>query len=186
MGMQYRIKGPQRKKDFKLIADIIEREFLNASRAELRQYAELFRTELQRTIRRQLRRWIRLSPDYAEYKKKHGLDSRILIATGRYVESIFVEMTSVGKKEVVYTVTVPDEPHDPDEPNSINLKLLARVLEYGSVKRNIPPRPHWRPVATKISLLQSVTTGEKLASKALREILKKLRVKRWPFKTIKA
>lgn len=118
--------------------------------------------DLKQKILRQKFRHKPLSESYLKAKKRAGLDTRILIATKTYVNSIHVQKAIAryrkgltGRKvsyetdkpierggNVVYMVTVPDAIHPP---SGLKFKHLARIHEYGSKKANIPPRPHWRP-----------------------------------------
>ncbi len=84
-----------------------------------------------------------LSPAYLEQKRRQGLDTRILIATGDYVESITVTKEKI-RKRTVWRIGVPE--NKIHAPSGLPYKILARIHEFGSKKRNIPARPHWRPV----------------------------------------
>lgn len=110
-----------------------------------------------------------LKKSYVRWKKRRGLDTRILIATGRYWKSIEIQKVNGivrrkgrkgaivlkrpdkgddGFKDVAYIVTVPDKMH-PALPGKkgkgLPYKVLQKILEYGSRKAHIRPRPHWRP-----------------------------------------
>mgnify|MGYP001447643462 CR=1 FL=1 len=109
--------------------------------------------------------WAALSERYLRWKKRRGLDPRILIATGEYVKNIGIEKVKghfrkeKGKKgiilvkpedgkqadgkDVAYVVCVPDRKH---QASGLNFRRLARIHEFGSVKAHIPARPHWRPL----------------------------------------
>lgn len=76
--------------------------------------------------------WRKLSPAYVDYKKKAGLDPRILIATGQYVESIRARY--IDKQWVI-------------QPDAQNMKI-GLWLEYGTKK--MPRRPHFRPVIEQL------------------------------------
>lgn len=76
-----------------------------------------------------------LSSSYAAYKEKAGLDPRILIATGYYVDRITVLNGGPG----VYFVGVPNEA----APNGVSLTELSTWLEFGTTR--MPPRPHFEP-----------------------------------------
>ena len=102
-----------------------------------RDMAEEFADDLRTIISRQLISWVPLSKEYAKRKRILGLDPRILIATGRYIESI----TPVQNPDGSWVVSVPAEPLRPGSKHT--LKDLARWLEYGT--RTMPARPHWRP-----------------------------------------
>lgn len=89
-----------------------------------------------------------LRPWYAAAKARFGLDGRFLLATGDYIRGIEVFK---GKQAsgIYYMVRPASREHVPSEVSSttpIMLAKLARVLEFGSAKHRVPPRPHWRPV----------------------------------------
>lgn len=190
---------------FSLLIDTVDREFRAGSMAELRLMAEMFVTELRDVILRQRRPWMPLSRDYAAYKKDAELDPRTLIATPaedikgviktpykelehpRYVDAIRILETTIkdGNKgeRVQIRVGVPNEPHDPHDLDSIKLPLLAAVLEFGSVSRGIPPRPHWRPVASKFWKLNR-EHGTKILKHLYAIALRKIQVARWPIREI--
>jgi len=96
-----------------------------------------FADDLKQIITRQLIAWVPLSSGYAKRKRMLGLDPRILIATGRYVNSIQPMQQPDGS----WIVSIPDEPLRPG--SKYTLKDLARWLEYGT--QTMPARPHWRP-----------------------------------------
>ena len=99
--------------------------------------ANQFADDLRQIISRQLISWVPLSSGYAIRKRTLGLDPRILIATGRYVNSI----QAMQQKDGGWIVSIPDEPLRPGSKHT--LKDLARWLEYGTLR--MPARPHWRP-----------------------------------------
>lgn len=89
-----------------------------------------------------------LSPRWLARKAAKGADDRTGIATGHYVSQIKVFRTS--KKDGSVSVRVGFHPStlardlDGDIKN-ITLNRVARVLEHGSEKMQIPARPHWGP-----------------------------------------
>lgn len=99
--------------------------------------AEEFADDLKRIISRQVFAWVPLSPKYKERKKYLGLDPRILIATGTYINSI----QAMQNEDGTWTVGVPPTPLSPT--TKYTLQDLASWLEWGT--KNMPPRPHWRP-----------------------------------------
>jgi hypothetical protein len=99
--------------------------------------AEEFADDLKSLISRQLIAWVPLSANYKTRKRILGLDPRILIATGRYVNSI----QPIQQGDGSWVISVPEEPLRPGSKHT--LRDLARWLEYGT--ENMPARPHWRP-----------------------------------------
>jgi hypothetical protein len=103
--------------------------------------AEEFADDLKKIIRSQSIAWTPLSPAYTKKKKMLGLDPRILIATGRYINSI----QAIQNKDGSWEVNVPPEQLSPG--SKYTLQDLAHWLEYGVPRRGLPCRPHWRPAA---------------------------------------
>lgn len=98
--------------------------------------------------------WPPLNPEYLERKRKLKFDTRMLRATGEYINSIVPRLSHDGES---YVVAPGDRPHTPNalSKSEINLIYLGEILEYGATIREdsegnpivkIPPRPHWRPV----------------------------------------
>lgn len=100
-----------------------------------------------------------LSPKYIQWKRRQGLSTRILISTGEYVRSI--QLKKVGN---VWRVLVP--PDLIHSGSDISMEELARVLEFGSVKRNISPRPLWA-----LTHAQAVREYPKFAKEFARKLL---------------
>src|SRR5262245_31828499 len=111
--------------------------------------AKQYKRELCKKIRQQLFRHKALTPEYAEWKRHHDLDKRILIATKAYVNAIEVRR----KGTTGWVVGLPAKRH-PGLPgrksrSTITFEQLARVHEYGVPDRGLPARPHWRPMTKK-------------------------------------
>ena len=86
-------------------------------------------------IERQLFRSFKIYPlskKYAERKQRQGLDPRVLIATGRYIDS-FVYINKNNK----IIITVADEEIE----GGMSMLDLSRILEFGNSK--MPRRTHW-------------------------------------------
>ena len=81
-------------------------------------------------------KWKPLNPEYKAWKIRKGLDHRIFIAYGYYLDSIKTYQS--GQDWVVGV-----DPFRIHIKTGIRMKKLARYLEYGTSK--MPPRPHWRP-----------------------------------------
>jgi hypothetical protein len=93
-------------------------------------------------IREQVYVWADLSEAYARFKELHDLDSRTLIAEGKYVQAIRWRRIPYG-----ITVAPSERIHQRAQ---VSYRQLAEWLEYGTFDEdnNVlnPPRPHWRPV----------------------------------------
>lgn len=106
------------------------------------QIADEFLEELRSRILRQTFGHTPLNTSYLISKIKHNLDPRILMATGEYLNSFTTErVEDTSGNDVVYRCGVSAGTHS----SGISYQLLARVHEYGSPRRRIPARPHWRP-----------------------------------------
>ena len=127
--------------------------------------AERFADKLKRIIEQQSYSWALHSPAYAQYKKRKGLDPRILIATGKYLDAIKPIKNEMG----VYEVTVPSTPLGKGKHT---LRDLARWLEFGTV--TMPARPHWRPAfaSFKAEMHQIGTMYNKLLADAIKRKMK--------------
>lgn len=79
-----------------------------------------------------------LTEKYEEYKERHGLDPRILIATSQYINSFDVRRVGTRTWEL--------RPYGSH--GDISNEELGQLLEYGS--STMPPRPHWVYVKEKL------------------------------------
>lgn len=77
-----------------------------------------------------------LSPDWRKRKERLGLDPRVLIASGEYLDSFGVEQPAWNKVVAGPSTAKHSEAQIPNT-------LLANILEYG--REHIPPHPHIRP-----------------------------------------
>jgi hypothetical protein len=131
-----------RKNPYMGFVNLMENEIFVASQRKLVHLARDLASEVRFAVKHQVYEWIPLTEKYKRYKKRNNLDPRILIATGEYIRNISVAIHMDGTVEI----GVKDKKHTA---SGISLKLLARILEYGSQKAKIPPRPHWRPTISK-------------------------------------
>ncbi len=83
------------------------------------------------------------SEEFTQWKKRHGFDTRTLVMTKEYMNSIIVFEAPIGNKKNYYAVSVGvvDKPHSRAK---VAMSLLAKWLEYGT--KHMPARPHWRVV----------------------------------------
>jgi hypothetical protein len=132
---------------------------------ELKHQGEFLARELaervQTIIQYQIGDWEPLSPSYAAWKERMGLDDRMLVATSNYMNLIEVQwtrdrlgrFTSLGKvkpqdvPDLSFRVGLPTSKVVDMEGNTqedgLRYTDLARILEFGTEK--IPPRPHFAP-----------------------------------------
>jgi hypothetical protein len=88
-----------------------------------------------------------LSPKYLAAKIRAGADTRTMIATHHYLNSVRLFRVSDGT-EVTYHVGFDENAMARDMHGNVTdfpLRLVAAVQEYGSSRANIPARPHWGP-----------------------------------------
>jgi len=128
---------------FEVIYEINKKEGLEVAQEVLFEEGRRLAAKIRTNILQQLLDFTPLSEPYAAWKKKKGLDPRILIARGNYVKSIRARKLVDGNTDV----NVPDETH-PDA--KISYRLLGQVHEFGQLQwqstgKGIPARPHWRP-----------------------------------------
>lgn len=134
----FKVKGSRKVKEF---FNTMPKTTVKVSGDWVRKEARGLRDELKRAIRKQEFDWVALSPAYAAMKKREGLDSRIYIAEGAYLNAIVVRRRPLRDK-VVFTVGVLPGRHY----SGLTYVALARIHEFGSRKANIPARPLWRPI----------------------------------------
>lgn len=110
--------------------------------------ANLYASRLKENIESQSLPMAELNPQYLRYKSTHGLDTRKLIATGEYLDSIGVQIISDTKSHKRAFVGVPN---DAEHKSGIDLKYLAEIMEYGTFDGTIQSRPHYRPTWEQVS-----------------------------------
>jgi Phage virion morphogenesis family len=99
--------------------------------------------DLVRELRSRIRQqafvgWAPLNPEYKDRKQKEGFDTRTLIKTGEYVNAIDWHITPAGNVTIGFNKRT-------HTGSGLPMLKLAKILEYGSAKQNIPARPHWGP-----------------------------------------
>lgn len=102
-----------------------------------------------------------LSRWYVEWKAQHGLDTRILIATGQMYDSIKEWPYGLGK---VFVGIRQGEKH---RQSGIDVALMALAHEYGDPAQNLPARPVYRLTVEELK--------DKL-QEVLNEIVRKTRI----------
>ena len=89
-----------------------------------------------------------LSPRWLAKKEVNNADSRTMIATGHYVNSI-KRFTKYGRRgaltvRIGFHHAAKARMLDGSISPELTLDRLARIQEFGSIKTNLPPRRHWR------------------------------------------
>lgn len=126
-----------------IILDVIEKAIIPSMKEDAESIAQEIRQELVDRIMDRSFNFTKLSKDYKKDKDADPTTAGnpILVATGQYIESIQVRPTAAG-----YAVGVGDTLHTHGNSEPQMMMDIAKTLEYGSPERNIPPRPHWRPM----------------------------------------
>lgn len=113
--------------------------------------AEAIRRNIIQNIEGQAYNHTPLKPKYKEWKIKKGLDPRILIATGSYINAI--EVFKGGKN--TWCVGIKKGKKNKE---GIELRQIGKWLEYGT--KHIPARPHWRIEMAKVKRRMQYRTLE--------------------------
>lgn len=123
-------------------------------------------------IKKQAYKWAPLSPDYKAFKKKKGLDRRILIATKDYIEN---GIGSYVKGKTTFVGPLPGT----HKPSGLPYEKLAEYLEYGTFNTDgsvkMPARRLWGPL--KIEARKRSKVLKKELAKEVKDFEKKLRSK---------
>jgi hypothetical protein len=102
--------------------------------------------EVRMRIRAQVYNWPDLSEKYLQWKEEQGLDTRMLIAYGYYINSINAWETPTGVQVGIGGIAGEEPFH---KRSGLSLRLIGRWLEYGTFNEDnsvrMPARPHWRP-----------------------------------------
>lgn len=121
---------------------VFEGQAVVIAKRHMKNLAERYSGSVKNTLYKQRYQWKRLSPSYAAWKAKEGLDPRKLIATKTLVQSIRPEKRRYRGRVVSYAVGPPRGIHPP---SGLTFKKLCRIHEFGSEKMKIPARPLWYP-----------------------------------------
>lgn len=116
---------------------------------------------------------IPLSERYLKRKLSKGLDLRVMIRTGHYVDQIQV----IEHSKVSYEVNVPEDAYAVDEdskPTELRLRALGEIQEFGSAAAQVPARPHWRVIIRRAKK-KAPRVAQDIASKAARLIRRDFR-----------
>lgn len=164
---------------FRAVSDLIQRSIAVTVLPQITQAVEQETRGFQRMIRLQrfpaVRR-VPLSPRWAAFKRRRGLDGRTLIATGHYIRNLRTLYTlNRHRRTHTWTVGAPAglRARTPDgKVADITLRALAAAQEFGG--RNLPARPHWRPfwtvanVRLRQAILRANRAGVAFVQRALR------------------
>ena len=101
---------------------------------------------------------------YAEWKAMHGLDSRILIASGEMLSAI---KKGNAKNGEVFVGIKGGRKH---KGSGLDVALLALIHEYGSANRGIPARPVFRTTLSELEQILGTLVGE-IATEVWNEVM---------------
>lgn len=177
-----------KRRDRSAVFRIIDEEISATSKREVGRIARAVRDEVKAVLESQrlANTWPPLNPDYLAEKKELGLDERMLIATGDYLESIQVVETETRLGGVITFRAVAAPPAgEIHEPSGLEYDLLARVHEYGSAKARVPARPHWRPVVGRMKRAKD-SLGQGARKATIEEMKRRMHRLRWREEEIKA
>ena len=153
-----------------IIMDVLDKVVAVRGQEELETLANDVRQKLVDKIRDDSFHFAEYSDEYANWKKTRHPGAPFLMATGDYVDAIEVLPIKNG-----YSVGVRDEQHfGEDGGTPIQMRDLAKVLEYGSPKRHIPPRPHWRPALANLRR-RKATLAKEMEYKLRKDIQKAMK-----------
>lgn len=158
---------------FQTIARTLRSEALPEAERRVAQFARAEMELFKRRIKRQ--EFIAfittpLSHAYLSRKIAAGADSRVMIATGRYLRKIKMFRRAEGSRSVVLHIGFPEDALAFDMYGNVtgfHLWEVALVQEHGSAAAHIPARPHWGPhrdemaqraVAVRTRIVHAVVT----------------------------
>lgn len=159
---------------FKNLERAVAEAWQDISVEQGKRLAEKFRDTLIRNVKSQAYPMKPLNPEYAAFKRANGLDSRILIASGKYLNEKTLEIkkeigvsesdgpgSGLEARQVRYTVKPSSKMVEPSKTRGFSLKSamktpityekLAKIHEYGSASARIPARPHWAATAKEFN-----------------------------------
>jgi hypothetical protein len=122
------------------LAANMEKDIKHSNRVALMQLASRAEAMAVKFMRDQTLPWKKLSEKYLERKERQGLSDKILIATSTYFQSITSIINSTGTKSFAGVM------RKQKNKEGQYVSDIAKVLEYGSIKRGIPPRKFWTVV----------------------------------------
>lgn len=172
-------------KDF--FKDMWEPTVLKVNRRIVKSVAEDAVQEVKERIENQTYNHIPLNRKYLKWKDKWGLDTRILIRTGTYVDSIKVVEIQYPRG-IGYRVGFEKDAHTPlldskgrivSEDGGPYLTVLSKWLEYGT--RNMPARPHFMPVYRDIRT-SIIAIKKKIRVGIEKELKERLEMRRGKYK----
>lgn len=148
-----------------VVMDIFNKSIIAVGKAESERIAKEVRQTLVDRIRSNSFNF--KHPLKPETIARKGHDTPLLGLTEDYIESIEVQPIEHG-----FRVGVADKKHeiegDANPAQAMDMDALAYQLEFGNPAKNIPPRPHWRPVINMVKKRHKITEAD--ISKKMKKI----------------
>jgi len=151
---------------------IFKDQMFEMSLESMEEISKDFAEEVRKVIVNQLYKWKPLTQRYLERKRRKGLDTRILIATKSYLNSIEAKPRKKKGKITSWSV-VPGHFNLKHKPSGLKMHTLARWLEFGN--KRIPARPHWRP-AWSAYVRKKNLYSKKILKKVIKKTKRKARL----------
>lgn len=126
----------------------LDTKVVEGANKTLEKLANFYVEEVKRAIEEQAYKWKPLSDEYADQKAREGMDPRIYIRTGFFLDHIEVWKDKGGR---THAGVRPNVEH-PDA--KMSLVRLARIHEFGTLNGIVPARPLWRPALSKVLALR--------------------------------
>lgn len=118
----------------------LKNDIVDANKVALKQVGLKTERLVVKYIKSQPKTWPPLEEKYLRAKTRQGYSNLMLRKTGTYVNSIRSSVEDAGS--LVFVGVKKEAQSDDGEV----LANIGEVMEYGSEKRNIKPRPHFGPV----------------------------------------
>lgn len=144
-----------------LLTRNLGRDITEEMQAALRQIGLEGEGMLKKYIRNQEESWEKLNDKYLAFKIRKGLSNKTLIASSTMIQSI----SSYATYPKVFIGVKRGKKYKNEE----DVANIAAVMEFGSIKKNIPERPFLRPVNEKLQ----EKLDNNLLGKRIVEFLKK-------------
>jgi hypothetical protein len=150
--MDARIRGDKNQVRVRFSRTALSARTLERAEALARAIAERYVRIVRYHIQDQDLAWAPLRESYREWKRRHGLDERIWIATGQLQNSLRVwkgrYASSFGGMRTGWFAGIPSTVRRKD--TGVLMIDVMRSLEFGRPDIGMPPRPLFRPSARQV------------------------------------
>ncbi len=133
--------------DWDIVANLCREmpaDMMECSKQTLMVLAGRAEANAKKHIKAQDLNWHPLSQSYLAWKVQQGHDEKIYIQTGDYFDSITHFMSDGAKKSHAGI------PKKAKSKSGTPIFEYAKIMEFGSIARNIPARPLWGPVLKEV------------------------------------